>query len=376
MIIHLPGHLQPPEPSVDGGCESPARLDLCVKLEQRYKKNIAHKAMLLIKVLWNYRLIFNFVRNERPAAVVVGSDLGNVHIRFLIEACRHYHSPVFVLYNCDVPESPEPKAPKGAYGLVYNLFLERHRFLRAVFFQGQIPGRYHPGAVIFVMSEAVRYKLIQHGIEPERIMATGMPMTENHSIDKKTFLTQMSLPDHSRLIGFFSGPLGEVFGMGRERAVLDGLRQMRDELPADVVLIIKVHPRETPGNEAMLHHIFGSTPCRVVKSMSAEDMLPQLDLLLGYFSRLLITAASQGKRFFSINPWEDSRTLLNREEADILEINRLDDLTPKVRLALNDRDYQMRMDAACRAVASRYCLTDGRDPSMTIASLIYKSICR
>lgn len=376
VFLYLPGNSQLLE-------DKPADMDLSVryqelplKLENKYSQNLFYKVALLVKLIWNYRLIKHYIKERKPSAVVVGSDLGNVHIRFLMEACLQYRIPVFVIYNCDVPipGAHSETSVLQSSSLTAIPFLPGIRFIRAVFFKNDIPGKYHHNATLCVLSEDIRSKLIRYGIQSERIVSTGMPATENHPMGKEEFLAKLNIPAHGRVIAFVSGPTGEIAGMAIECAVLKCVCRMVEDLPDDVFLIIKVHPREAPHHEEMLQQMFSSKRCRIIKSIPAEDMIPHIDLLLGNFSRVLITAAVKGKRFLCINCWDDPRSLLNRMEANILEINAIENLTARVRIALDDPVYQLSMDEACRSVADRYTVDGEADPAFTIASLIYRSV--
>jgi hypothetical protein len=379
LFLYLPGNSYLPG-------DKPVDLDslilyqeLPLKLENRYSQNAFRKAVLFVKLIWNYRLIDHFIGKEKPCAVVVGSDLGNVHIRFLLAACLKDCIPVFVIYNCDIPYMPIRRSHSKACVLQSSILsilscFPTIRFLHAVFFKNDIPGKYHHDATICVLSENVRNRLIRYGIQPERIVNTGMPTSENHLEKKETFLTKLGMPQHARVIGWFAGPIGEVYGVEEEKKVCDALRSMLEDLPDDVFLVIKIHPRETPTNEAMIYQIFNTQRCRIIKSMTAEDMIPHIDLFIGQFSRVLISAAAKGKRFLSINHCDDPRSLLIGEERNTLEISTLDNLTTSVLMALNDFAFQVKMDQVCRAVVARYTVTDGSNPAVTIASLIYRSM--
>ena len=374
VLFNFRGNSQLPE-AYPVGSLRPYR-ELPLQLEPRYSQGRGYKATLLMKMISNYRLIHRFIKTERPSAVVVGSDLGNIHIRFLMDACWQYRIPVFVLYNCDIPAGlADPKArefcrlsPKAASSFGAGL-----RFLRAVFFEDHIPGRYHPTATICVMSEDVRGRLIQHGIQPERVVATGMPAGAD-TIEKDALFRRLQIPEQARVIAYFSGPVGEIFGIERETEVMNHLRTMVENLPEEVYLVVKIHPRESRSNEMLLNQIFNSPRCRVIKSVSAEDLIPCVELLIGDFSRILITAAIVGKRFLSINPWDDPRSLLVGPEKDILEIQSLKNLNVMVRMAFDDSDFRRKVAQTCAAVGKRYSLCLKGDSTAAIASQIYSNL--
>jgi hypothetical protein len=374
VLFNFRGNSQLPE-AYPVGSLRPYR-ELPLQLEPRYSQGRGYKATLLMKMISNYRLIHRFIKTERPSAVVVGSDLGNIHIRFLMDACWQYRIPVFVLYNCDIPAGlADPKArefcrlsPKAASSFGAGL-----RFLRAVFFEDHIPGRYHPTATICVMSEDVRGRLIQHGIQPERVVATGMPAGAD-TIEKSALLNRLQIPENGRVIAFFPGPFGEVFGEGHEMTINDQVLAMIEALP-EVYLVVKLHPRETDKSETMFKQKFlRSERCRVIKSMTAEELIPHVDLCIGEFSRALIAAAISGKRFFSINPYNDTRSLLKGPQKEFLEIQSMENLPIMVGMALNDPAFGKKMDGLCAAAGARFSSQPGSDSTAIMACHIYENL--
>lgn len=373
ILLDLPGNNRLVADQVSGHLTTSCYQELPLKLEPRYKGSLFYKAMLLFKTLYNFRLIRIFIKKERPSAIVVGSDIGNVHIRFLMDACFAYNVPVIILYNCDVPVISDP-ALSSQFNVLSQKFISFigcFSFIRAIIFKGHIPGEYHREATIYVISEDIRVKLTKSGIRPGRIKVTGMPQQCVSKKDKRTVFRELAVPENSRVIAHFPGPMGAVFGRTCEIEIMDTLRRIVDKLPQDMYFAVKVHPRETSNGEAIMRRIFDSARYRIVKSVSAEELIPHVDLAIGYFSRVLIMAAILGKRFMSMNIVKnDERSFLIGFERELLELRTDANIEEKIRLALYDTSFGKKLDEAVASVAKRFTAYDKTGPIESITSCI------
>ncbi|MCE5226792.1 MAG: hypothetical protein LLG05_13170, partial [Porphyromonadaceae bacterium] len=309
-----------------------AFIELPLNLVSSYKDKIVHQIHFLTCMYHNFRIIRAFIHASKPDFVIVGSDLGNLHIRFLLNACSKYNIPVVILYTCDVPLH-EDGCNAGRMDIVDRL--NKQSFLRAFLFRGNIPGAYFTDAQICVLSNENKDQLIKDGISKSRITVTGMPSKLSCSCrDETEILKEVGLKkvkdDH--VVIFFTEHLQVLYGLDYLKELYSHLVEIIKNMPSNVHFIIKLHPLEPLDMELYIKNKFIHPHCKIIKSGIIEELIAISDLCIAHFSRVLISTALMRKRFLSINMLHDrERTFIQQSESNVLEIQSYEELENKIK---------------------------------------------
>jgi len=321
---------------------------------QAYSANLISKIRLLSVPFVNNRIIRDFLKKAKPDVVVVGSDLGNLNIRFLLNACSHYKIPVVILYTCDVPLYD---ATKGSAREVVKR-LKGIPFLKAILFQGCIPGSYFVDAKLCVLSSENKERLVDYGISENRINITGMPSKHFNRIRDKTLICRelgLDIQNDDKIVIFFTENIQTLHGVDYIKKLLSHISAIFKKLSNSIFFLVKTHPLESRDMESYIEKQFNHPRCKIIKNTNIEELIHIADLCIAHFSRVLITSALMRKRFLSINILNDrERTFIQQSESNILEIQLYEDLELKITRALQDTYFKEEIDQAVALVARRF----------------------
>ncbi|MFC1672435.1 glycosyltransferase, partial [Planctomycetota bacterium] len=329
----------------------------------RYRHRVLLTIGLLVSALRNWRIVRKLLRASAPDVVVVGSDLGNLNIRFLMDACRSCGIPVVILYNCDLP-----KANSGSRRRFLPLWKDMSvlrssvlSLLRAVLFGGTTPGEYASDSIVCVPSQDICEELVARGIDRNRIVVTGLPSpSPSPSVDgsAREVCGRLGIEQDRRLVVLFTECIQNIYGMEYAKDVYERLADAVRTLPNDVLFLVKLHPIESGEIESLLRRIFHGSCSRtriIAGEFAAETLVGVAALCVAHFSRVLITAAQMGRRFLSINLMRDrDRTFISSDESGVLEIDALDDLGGKIRSAIEDVAFKDQIDRLISSIAGRF----------------------
>lgn len=326
-----------------------------------YKNRIFSKFKLLNIAFRNWKIVRTSLKEVNPDTVVVGSDLGSLNIRFLMDACYSSRIPVVILYSCDLPKLNARAAFRFFYSWRnrYILKLRIISFFRASLFTGTIPGEYALDSTICVASEEICKKLVAKGISRKRIIVTGMPFpTFPISSSSEGTFKKLGIPQDYKLIVLFTECIQDIYGIKYAKDLFIKLAQMVKNLPNDIFFLIKLHPLESKEMEIFIKNTFNNKPrCKIITNFNVEELIGVTSLCIAHFSRVLITAALIHKRFLSINLMKDrKRTFISGEEAEILEVNSSEDLERKIEEVLENSEFKQRMDRMITGISNRFYL--------------------
>jgi len=329
-----------------------------------YKNRIYFKLLKLLNATFkNWKVVRKLLKEVEPDVIVVGSDLGNLNIRFLMDACYSSRMPVVILYSCDLPKLNARAAFRFFYSW-RNRYIFKLRiisFFRALLFTGTIPGEYALDSTICVASEEICKKLVAKGISRKRIIVTGMPFpTFPISSSSEGTFKKLGIPQDYKLIILFTECIQHIYGTEYAKDLFIKLSQMVKILPNDIFFLIKLHPLESKEMEIFIKDIFNDKPrCKIITNFSVEELIGVASLCIAHFSRVLITAALMHKRFLSINLMKDrKRTFISGEEAEILEVNSFEDLERKIEEALENPEFGENIDKVVTGIANRFSSAD------------------
>ena len=323
-----------------------------------YQKGILSKLRLLFSSFRNLREIRKFLGQQEPDVVVVASDLGNLNIRFLMDACRYRGIPVVIVYTCDIPKANNKHFLDVFYSqnMAAIFKSELLSYFRALLFVGVTPGKYSLDSTLCVASEDIRQELIARGIKKHRIFVSGMPFS-NYQLNvlPQGVLKEQKMTEDFKLIVFFTECIQNIYGREYTDDMYIKIAKIVEDLPNAVQFMIKLHPLEPSYMETFIREIFEQSRCKVIKNNNAEEMLAVADLSIAHFSRVLITAALMRRRFLSMNITNDrERTFISDKESEILEITSYEDLRIKINKALEEDNFRLKMDNAVKSISNRY----------------------
>jgi len=309
--------------------------------------------------LKNFRKIGNFLKETKPSLVVVGSDLGNLNIRFFIEYCMLLGIPILILYACDIPLEQNKILFSSLDNLLFYCKYPFFRFFRSIFFKGNIVGKYALNAKICVISEEFKRKLIRKSIEQERITVVGLPIIFSNNVLDNIFI-KLGISKNQKIVVFFTECIQNVYGEKYIKNLYKKLAEIFKEISGNKIsFIIKLHPLEDDKTELFIRDVFKKFPIKIIKNFSAEELITVSDLCIAHFSRVLISSALMKKRFLSINLMKDKkRTFIPKEDRSILEINSYEDLTIKVKEILRSPEYAQRIDKAIAHLSKKFSYSD------------------
>lgn len=329
---------------------------------QNHKKHICSKLRLLKSVTANWKIIRRLLKESKPDLVITGSDLGNLNIRFLMDACYSDDIPILILHNCDLPKTDNKK-------LFHYIYLLRSKcifkssilsLLRAIIFSGTTPGTYTINSTICVGTEEIAQRLALQGIDRKRIVVTGMPfLISSVNCSPGKIYKSLNIPETYRLFVLFTECIQNIYGDKYAKELFVRLASISEGLPDDVFLLIKLHPLESQETETFIRETFNKPRCKVVGKFNVEELIEVSSLCMAHFSRVLITAALMGKRFLSINLMNDrERTFISKQAAEVLEIISFDDFEEKLSQALDDSDYVYKIDRRIAELAEMFNFHD------------------
>lgn len=320
------------------------------------KNNIAY----LFGLIKNFFSIYKLVGLEKPEMVIVGSDAGNVNIRFLLGLCSHYSIPVLILYNTDF------RGPTHIAKINYLLNtllakLDRFKFfvfIRAMIYKCEIPGLFVKNSSICVIHRGIKEKLARLGIGEERIFVMGLE-GETSVASLSNFHLKHTLCGNreTKLVVVFTECLRDLYGSdytaGLYRTFLDEF----SKLPPAIRVVVKLHPRENSDEINLIKNTFKDSGVLIIEDIdvNVNDLISISDLVIAHFSKVLITASLMNKKILSIN-WKNDRekTFLNEEEGSLLEIKSPQELLNKINDALYSADFNDQAAELIQGIADRY----------------------
>lgn len=325
-----------------------------------FRRNFFSRLQLLRVLFKNWKIIRNSLEKLAPDLVIAGSDLGNIYVRFLMNFCYLLRIPVVIIYSCDLPES-------NTRSRFHFLYLWRNKilfsskilsFLRACLFTGTIPGEYALDSTICVVSEEIRQRLIEKGINKDRIVVTGIPFINSlttHS-PEDTYEELNISKNYKKIVVLFTECIQNIYGIKyTEKLYIELLKTFKD-LSEDIFFIIKLHPLEDEEMKNFIKNIFNNEPrVKIAANLTPERLIQISELCIAHFSRTLIISALMKKRILSINLINDRKnTFLSEREAKILEINSFKDLKRKIKKALEDSEFKEKIDKMLVSIANRF----------------------
>lgn len=277
----------------------------------------------------NYRGIKHYLQAQQPALVVVGSDLGGIYIRFILDTCRRMHVPVLIILPIDFGSvrlgansnsNREARVPTLA-----RLFLRLIGIERLILFEGLLIGSYFNEAKILVASKAIKNQLVRSGICQERVFVTGTPRHDDiyqllrMPVDavKYEICRDLGWDTSCKIVVYFTQLIHRIYGTDYMDRVNKLLAHAFEDLPAECRIVIKLHPRE----DANYSEIFKGNRYQIIRDIDVNRLLRAADLVVSHFSSTLSDAALLGTPLLSINILNDKRRAIFDSSQEFVQIN-------------------------------------------------------
>lgn len=188
---------------------------------------------------------------------------------------------------------------------------------------------------ILVMDNYAKEKMIEEGIEPEKILVSGHPYFD-YLINRKEKSNEKIIKDFRKNVGFnedeyiityASEPISETYGESdnsehywgySERTIfkefINLLNQVSQKFNKKIKLIIRLHPKENENNyNDLIDNINNNISILIDKNLDGFKLMCASNLICGMSSMFLIESAVLEKSIISI------QIGLNRENPFILD---------------------------------------------------------
>jgi len=296
----------------------------------RKKTNLLSKFIQFFGFLINCNKIKKFLRAEQPDLIVVGSDLGGIYIRFIINTCQLLHIPVLIMVSVNsklafnnINSDTETKIP-FVIQFLFRLFGLEQLF----FFNNKIIGSYSQETKIIVASKNIQNQLIKKGISKNRIFIKGIPiydkiykLIKNRQKTKTKIYNYLGINSNCHLVVYCTQMINLVYGEKYSKRINKLLFQVFEKLPNECKIVIKLHPRESAKNIAIFSKIFANNRYRIVRNINTYQLLQAADLVISHFSATLSDAILLETPVLSINILNDqTRTLFSSSSQNLLQI--------------------------------------------------------
>jgi len=331
----------------------------------------------------NVSRLRRFLRKEKPDMVVVGSDLGHLEIRALLDICRRSGIPVLILTAANswpIRTVEFPKTNKMKYDFRRNCL--RLLGLDALFFDGYLYGSFHEEALITVSARQQREHLLNSGILAERIVATDNPAHDalyeikNISMEaaKSKVMQELNWDVGKKLICYCTERIQDIYGDEYLERINQSLLDAFEGLPEDCYVVIKLHPKEDSRSIGQYNQWFKGTRYKVLRDTDLPRLLYISNLVLGHFSQTLITSALLGSPTLSLHLIKDDERMVFGVSKDILYVANEIEIHEKISRIILDQEFRAAHSKALHNwITEQSFQVDGQS-AYRIADVIKNSI--
>lgn len=336
---------------------------IIIKLKNVKRGKIINLILSSWHLILNFSILHAVLKTERPDTIVVGSDLGNLNVRFLIERAQQLGINIIILYLCDIPTNNSNRGRNWIYHALNHSKIVYLRFIRAILFEGDLVGTYSLNSKIFVISEDIKTKLISQGIASDRIYLYNYSIASQ--LNRDDLLLLHGISKNKKVVSFYTECLQEVYGIEYAKEIYKSLGDLFNEHSMDnVVFIIRPHPLEPSSILDLLEEIFSAEKFIISRAMPLEEVILLSDINIAHYSRVLIEACIMEKIILSINFRNDrERSFILDDEVTYLEANNIDGLKRRIMDLLYDAENCMLTKQAVKRAAKRFC-SNGDDSQL------------
>ncbi|MHB1126560.1 MAG: hypothetical protein ACYC2T_06315 [Bacillota bacterium] len=311
--------------------------------------NLIKRFYIAIK---NFKIIEEFIIKEMPDYVIVGSDLGDLTIRFLLEICMIKNIPIIIVYSCDVPPIINSRLDLLT-SLLYKSKNRTLRFLRAIIFRNNIVGTFAQESTICLTSSIIKNKLLGIvKIDKNRINIFNYPIIKKSNLQ---LYSKMGLTNSYKIITIFTECIDSLYGLEYIKQIYSSLANILINLDfIDLYFIIKLHPLETKAAKEIIYSCFNNYKFKILEEISAEELILASYLNIAHYSKVLLTSSLLNKYFLSINILNDRMRTFIPETEGIIEAKSINEVEEKIKLYINNSEFQIKALESIRRINKNY----------------------
>jgi hypothetical protein len=176
---------------------------------------------------------------------------------------------------------------------------------------------------IWVVDETAKQLAVSEGLPEEKIVVKSNPyhyylknQWQSKYIDKN-YLKNFGIPITGFHILFAPDPLsirnGKSIAGFTEEDVFKEILLVMAELGDDICLIVKCHPLQPMENLMRIHQEYKKRNCFLIKEADAIELINIADIVVGFYSNLLLEAEALGKQVIRYFPGNDEADLLKHK---------------------------------------------------------------
>jgi len=294
--------------------------------------------------------IRRFLRRENVDLAVMGGDMTDHYGRLFLDTCRKIGIDVLLLpiaIPAPTVVNPDPDKNIPLAGLL-RAVLKPFGLEKTVFFRGWVLGSYHREAMIAVPDQDVRRLLCDNGIADDRIIVTGDPSLDrlfevrgrSPSSLRSELDPALGILHEDRIVIFCTELIQDIYGHDFLKSVLGKLGRSFDDLPENIRVVIKFHPREPEPIRALYEEIFRGRRYVFLTNTDLFRLLRSADLVLGFYSKVLIDAALLDVPVLSLRICDDGAPVRFGRVTEWTHILSEDEIAGKIKAALFDESFR------------------------------------
>jgi len=327
------------------------------------KPGFINRPLQFIRLVLNKYILKYFLHREKPDLVVVGGDIANMNTRLFLDECERFGINVLMAPITDVNSGIiiNPAANKGVpMAWLVCLALRCFSLEEVVFFKGWVLGSYHEQGVIAVPNKEIMQTLLDNGIQKERLVVVGKPFYDSiydilqRSRDKirseVSSIVGFECTQDLRLVVYCTEVMQSIYSieyvMNIDRLLYDAFNAFSDS----VKVVIKFHPREPADVVALHKKALCGDRFYFVSSIDNYALLRAADVVISFWSTMLIDAALLKTPVLSIRLIDDKAPVIFDRTSEFTHITSEKEFQTKIWKMLFDRNF---IDASA-AVVSRW----------------------
>ncbi len=262
-------------------------------------------------------------------------DFKNMGVNCVFTGTSHPVSSEYFEVNC---------IRKAQKDNIYTISFIDHWINFKLRFTGNDDKQYYPDE-IWVVDETAKKLAIKEGLPKERIFIhdnpyhTYLKIVWKPKFQGKDYLKSLGIKETGYTVLFAPDPLSlrnakEVHGFTEDEA-LDHLLEILNELNQEINLIIKLHPLQPKGQLESKTRKEGRVKVYFIKEAETLELIMASDLVIGFFSNLLLEATKLGKKVLRYFPGKSEEDLL-RHNSSIERVDNYQELEKVLKSIINE----------------------------------------
>lgn len=317
-----------------------------------------------------------FLKKWRPNIVILGSDLGGIYIRILQDLCEKLNIPVLIIMTVNYLPAKDISYLKS--NNIINWLLSIFGMKKAVLFQEATIGKYLSNSIIGVSGYSVKEQLINEGINSARIHIVGNPLHDKMlnfiKISRieaiRSLQSVLPFSSNIQIITYCTEVVEEIYGSYYNSYLNEELKRIFDDLPDNIKIVIKLHPRESQKERKALKDLFYGDRYYVIENIDLPLLLRASLLMITHVSATILDAILLNTPILRINIQHDKQYDPIVPNLDIVTSYSFDDFNIKLNKLINGKDYRNKALQSLREWIKNYSAYSDGDSTARIKQLI------